>query len=348
MDQHSPLPRPTGPAAPAGHKQHFDLLTENPVYKPFRYPWAYDAWLTQQRVHWLPEEVPLADDVKDWHRNLTDGERNLVTQIFRFFTQSDVEVNNCYMKHYSQVFKPTEVLMMLSAFSNIETVHIAAYSHLLDTIGMPETEYQAFRSIKEMRDKFDYMQSFTVDSKHEIAKTLAAFGAFTEGLQLFARFAILLNFPRFNKLKGMGQIVSWSVRDETLHCLSVIKLFRTFIQENPEIWTEDLRRELYIICATIVDHEDAFIDLAFELGPVEGLTAGEVKQYIRFIADRRLMQLGLGPLFHVARNPLPWLDDMLNAPEHVNFFENRSTEYSKASTLGTWDEVWPETQGTAD
>ena len=120
----------------------FDLLTENPVYKPFRYPWAYEAWLTQQRVHWLPEEVPLADDVKDWHRNLTDGERNLLTQIFRFFTQADVEVNNCYMKHYSQVFKPTEVLMMLSAFSNTETIHIAAYSHLLDTIGMPELEYQ--------------------------------------------------------------------------------------------------------------------------------------------------------------------------------------------------------------
>ena len=117
------------------------LLDAKPIYKPFRYPWAYDAWLTQQRVHWLPEEVPLADDVKDWHHNLTDSERNLLTQIFRFFTQADVEVNNCYMKHYSRVFKPTEVLMMLSAFSNIETVHIAAYSHLLDTIGMPETEY---------------------------------------------------------------------------------------------------------------------------------------------------------------------------------------------------------------
>ena len=126
----------------------FDLLTENPVYKPFRYPWAYEAWLTQQRVHWLPEEVPLADDVKDWHRNLTDGERNLLTQIFRFFTQADVEVNNCYMKHYSQVFKPTEVLMMLSAFSNIETIHIAAYSHLLDTVGMPELEYSGLPEIQ--------------------------------------------------------------------------------------------------------------------------------------------------------------------------------------------------------
>jgi ribonucleoside-diphosphate reductase beta chain len=317
-----------------------DLLTENPVYKPFRYPWAYDAWLVQQRVHWLPEEVPLADDVKDWHRNLTDGERNLLTQIFRFFTQADVEVNNCYMKHYSQVFKPTEVLMMLSAFSNIETVHIAAYSHLLDTIGMPEIEYQAFLRYKEMKDKFDYMQGFSVASRADIAKTLAAFGAFTEGLQLFASFAILLNFPRFGKMKGMGQIISWSVRDESLHCLSVIRLFRTFVQENPEIWTESLRADIYLTCSTIVEHEDAFIDLAFEQGAVEGLTAREVKEYIRFIADRRLQQLGLNPLFHIIRNPLPWLDDMLNAVEHANFFENRATEYSKAATTGTWEQAF--------
>jgi ribonucleoside-diphosphate reductase beta chain len=311
-----------------------DLLTENPVYKPFRYPWAYEAWLTQQRVHWLPEEVPLADDVKDWHKNLTTSERNLLTQIFRFFTQADVEVNNCYMKHYSQVFKPTEVLMMLSAFSNIETVHIAAYSHLLDTVGMPEVEYSAFLKYKEMKDKYDYMHSFSMDSKHNIAKTLAAFGAFTEGLQLFASFAILLNFPRFNKMKGMGQIISWSVRDESLHCISIIKLFRTFVQENPEIWTEQLRQELAETCRTIVGHEDAFIDLAFEMGFVEGLNSDEVKRYIRYIADRRLTQLGLDPIFQVDKNPLPWLDEMLNAVEHANFFESRSTEYSKASLSG--------------
>ena len=138
---------------------------------------------------------------------------------------------------------------------------------------MPELEYTAFLKYKQMKDKFDYMQGFRVDSKHEIAKTLAAFGAFTEGLQLFASFAILLNFPRFNKMKGMGQIVSWSVRDETLHCLSVIRLFRTFVGENPEIWTDRLREEIVETCATIVDHEDAFIDLAFELGSVEGLSA---------------------------------------------------------------------------
>ena len=317
-----------------------NLLTGSPVYKPFRYPWAYDAWLMQQRVHWLPEEISLGEDVKDWAKNLTTPQKNLLTQIFRFFTQADVEVNNCYMKHYSQVFKPTEVLMMLSAFSNIETVHVAAYSHLLDTVGMPEAEYSAFLQYKEMKDKADYMASFTVDSKHEIAKTLAAFGAFTEGLQLFASFAMLLNFPRFNLMKGMGQVITWSVRDETLHCVSIIRLFHNFIRENPEINTPELVKDIREICTTVVEHEDAFIDLAFEMGPVEGLTAQEVKDYIRYIADRRLTQLGMKPMYHVEKMPLPWLEDMLNAVEHMNFFEGRATEYAKAATQGTWEEAF--------
>src|SRR5690606_21562428 len=184
-------------------------------------------------------------------------EKNLLTQIFRFFTQADVEVNNCYMQHYARVFKPTEVLMMLVGFSNIETIHIAAYSHLLDTIGMPEVEYQAFLKYKEMKDKFDYMQGFNVNSKRDIAMTMAVFGGFTEGLQLFASFAMLMNFPRFNKMKGMGQIVTWSVRDETLHTLSVIRLFKTFIEENPEVWTEDLKKDITDACKTIISHEDA-------------------------------------------------------------------------------------------
>lgn len=316
------------------------LLECEQIYKPFKYPWAYEAWLTQQQIHWLPEEVPLADDVRDWKHNLSESERHLLTQIFRFFTQADIEVNNCYMKNYSRVFKPVEVQMMLAAFSNMETIHIAAYSHLLDTIGMPETEYQAFMKYKEMKDKYDYMQKFGVQDKKGIATTLAVFGGFTEGLQLFASFAILLNFQRFGKMKGMGQIVAWSARDETLHTNSIIKLFRTFAEENKDIWTEKLRGDLYEACATIVHFEDAFIDLAFELGSVEGLTAREVKQYIRYIADRRLNQLGLKEIYMFDNNPLPWLDEILNGVEHTNFFENRVTEYSRASTKGTWEEAF--------
>lgn len=316
------------------------LLEPRPVYKPFRYPWAFEAWQKQQQIHWLPEEVPLADDVRDWKKNLSPEEKHLLTQIFRFFTQADIEVNNCYMKHYSRVFMPTEIQMMLSAFSNMETIHIAAYSHLLDTIGMPETEYSAFLKYKEMKDKYDYMQQFGCDDNRGIATTLAVFSAFTEGLQLFASFAILLNFPRFGKMKGMGQIVTWSARDETLHTNSIIRLFKTFIEEFPDIWDESLKRDLYIACSTIVDHEDAFIDLAFGLGGVQGLTSDEVKRYIRFIADRRLVQLGLHPIYKIEKNPLPWLDEILNGVEHTNFFENRVTEYTKAATQGTWEEAF--------
>jgi ribonucleoside-diphosphate reductase beta chain len=317
------------------------LLSAEPIFKPFHYPWAYDAWKMQQQIHWLPEEVPMGDDVQDWKKKLTEQERHLLTQIFRFFTQADIEVNNCYMKNYARIFKPTEIQMMLSAFSNMETIHIDAYSHLLDTLGIPEVEYQAFMKYKEMKDKYDYMQGFNVDTKMDIAKTLAVFGAFTEGLQLFASFAMLLNFQRFGKMKGMGQIVAWSVRDETLHTISIIKLFKTFISENPEIWNKELQDFLYQACKDIVEHEDAFIDLAFRFeGAIEGMTDNNVKSYIRFIADRRLNQLGLKSIYNIPKNPLPWLDEILNAPEHTNFFENRVTEYAKSATEGSWEDAF--------
>lgn len=309
-------------------------------FKPFEYDWAYEAWLMQQRIHWLPEEVPMADDVRDWNQKLSEPERNLLTQIFRFFTQSDIEVNDCYMEQYSRIFKPTEIKMMLAAFSNIETIHIAAYSHLLDTIGMPEAEYRAFLEYEEMSNKVAYMHKFNMDTKRDTARTMAAFGAFTEGLQLFASFAMLMNFPRFNKMKGMGQIVAWSVRDESLHCQSIIRLFNTFCKENPEILDDDLVNDIQSICANIVEMEDKFIDLAFEMGDVEGLTAQEVKDYIRFIADRRLDQLNMPTLYGIEKHPLPWMNEILNGVEHANFFEARATEYSKAATIGTWQEVW--------
>lgn len=316
-----------------------NLLTPNPIYKPFRYPWAYEAWKTQQQIHWMPEEVPLDMDVMDWKTKLSPEERNLLTQIFRFFTQADIEVNDCYMQHYSRVFQPTEVKMMLAAFSNMETIHIAAYSHLLDTIGMPEVEYSAFLQHEEMRRKHDYMRRFSSNNHFDLAITMAAFGAFTEGMQLFATFAILMNFPRHNKMKGMGQVITWSVRDESLHCTSVIKLWHTFIKETG-INHHDLAQPLLDVCNDIVALEDNFIDLAFEQGPVQGLTAADVKAYVRYIADRRLNQLGYNSEFGIRINPLPWMDEILNGVEHTNFFENRATEYTKAATTGTWDEAF--------
>lgn len=315
------------------------LIKERTAYKPFDYPWAYDLWKKQHQVHWMPDEVPLADDVGDWNSTLTTEERSLLTQIFRFFTQSDVEVSSCYHRHYLSVIKPTEVVMMLTAFSDMETIHIAAYSHLLDTIGMPAAEYDAFLQYKEMREKYEYMRSFQATDPMSVAETMAVFGAFTEGMQLFASFAILLNFPRFNKMKGMGQIVTWSVRDESLHCEGIIKMFHEWTKEFGLADSPELRERITKACREIVRHEEAFIDLAFEAGPVRGLTPEEVKTYVKFIADRRLNQLGYPSIYGVDRNPLPWLEEMLSGVEHANFFEARATEYSKSATVGEWGDV---------
>jgi len=599
----------------------------------------------------------MADDVKDWHTKLTEAERNLLTQIFRFFVQADIAVSNCYHKHYARVFKPTEVQMMLAAFSNAESIHVFSYAYLLDTIGMPDSEFSAFMNYQEMQDKFDFYSRFGTKTPEDIATTLAVFGAFTEGLQLFASFCILMNFPRFNKMKGMGQIVSWSIRDEcysddteiltdsgwklfkdlaerdlvaqfdkdtkvitfikpkrivsydvdkelvelktqnpninfmvtpahrklvykdgkpevieakdlrchhrtklpvsgygagskreltplerlmiafqadgtmppgenrtgercgyrrcaiaikkprkierlrailreagvnyyestshvregmikfiidmptwvtkhfsewvslsdigsewadafmnelvhwdghiresgtfyysttepsnmdyvqaiaalggwktvryaqednrketyktvhrctftktettplshksqtrlvpykgkvwcvevdtgfvvvrrgnqvcvsgnTIHCTGIIKLFHAFLKEHPSVWTPAFQQRLYDACNTIVVNEDRFVDLAFAMGPVDGLTAQDVKTYIRWVADRRLIQLGLKPMWKGASNPLPWMDEIMNGVEHANFFESRATEYSKAATEGNWGEVF--------
>jgi ribonucleoside-diphosphate reductase beta chain len=311
------------------------LLVPSRAYKPFRYPWAYEFWRRQQQVHWVPEEVPLGEDVKDWASKLDDQERNLLTQIFRFFTQSDVEVNNNYMERYARVFKPTEIKMMLASFSNIETVHIAAYALLLETIGMPEAEFAAFLEYQALRDKHDYMGKFGVDSDADILRTVAMFGGFTEGLQLFASFAMLMNFPRFNKMKGMGQIVTWSVRDESLHCEGMIKLFHAFAKETDAL-TQSVKDDIVDCCQTVVGMEDRFIDLAFEMGPVQGMTPEDIKKYIRYIADWRLGQLGLPKVYGQSEHPIPWLTSILNGVEHANFFEARATEYSKAATKGDW------------
>ena len=311
-------------------------LTEaRKTYKPFEYPWAYDFWKRQQQIHWMPEEVPLGEDCRDWAQKLSDHERNLLTQIFRFFTQADIEVQDCYHEKYGRVFKPTEVKMMLTAFSNMETVHIAAYSHLLDTIGMPESEYGMFLEYEEMVAKHDYLQQFGVDSDEDIARTLAMFGGFTEGLQLFASFAMLMNFPRFNKMKGMGQIVSWSVRDESLHCEGMMKLFHTFADETGAL-TKSVKDDIADCCQTVVKLEDKFIELAFEAGEVEGMTPEDIKSYIRYIADWRMKQLKLPTIYGVEEHPIPWLTEILNGVEHANFFEARATEYSKGATQGDW------------
>ena len=316
------------------------LLEEREYYKPFVYPWAFEFYKRQQQMHWLPDEVPLQDDIKDYREKLTPDNRTLLDNIFKFFTQADVDVCCGYAKHYLPVFKQPEIRMMLVSYAAMEAVHQEAYSLLLETLGKSDDMYQEFFDIQAMSEKHDYLTDFNMNSPHEIAKTMAVYSGFTEGVQLFSSFAILLNYPRHNLMKGMGQIVTWSIRDESLHVEGLSKLFRTFIAENPDIWNDRLKYEIYCAAERVVELEDKFIDVCFDKAEIPDLTAKEVKEYIRYIADRRLPGLGMKAIFHSDANPLPWIDMQVNAVEHTNFFENRATDYAKASTQGNWQDIF--------
>jgi len=317
------------------------MLTETRnYYKPFEYPWAFDFYKTQRKLDWHIEELPLADDIKDYNHKLDENQKRLITQIFRFFTQADVNVAGGYCQHYLPTFKAPEIRMMMSVFAAMEANHIEAYSMLIETLGLSDDEYKMFNNYKAMSDKHEYLEKFNMDTPRDIAKSLAVYSGFTEGVQLFSSFAILLNFPRHNLMKNMGQVVSWSIRDENLHVEGMTKLFRTYIEENPELWDDSLKSSLYSIAERIVELEDAFIDTCFDGVTLEDLRPEDVKGYIRFIASRRLNQLGLKDIFGVTTNPLPWVDAMINGVEHTNFFENRPTEYAKAATTGNWDDIF--------
>jgi len=318
------------------------ITDERTNFKPFNYPWAYDAWLKHEQSHWLHTEVPMLEDVKDWKSKLTKDEKQFLTHIFRFFTQGDIDVAGGYVNNYLPHFPQPEVRMMLLGFAAREALHVAAYSHLIETLGLPETTYNQFLDYQEMRDKHEYVLNISNGdvTNSTIAQNIAVFSAFTEGMQLFSSFIMLLNFPRTGKMKGMGQIVTWSIVDETMHAESMIKLFRTYIEENKEIWNDDLKGKIYTIAEKMVELEDKFIDLAFAMGPMTGLTAEDVKKYIRYITDRRLISLGLKGIMKVKKNPLPWVEEMINSPIHTNFFENRATDYAKGALSGSWGDIW--------
>lgn len=320
-----------------------NVFTAKGYFKPFNYPQAYEFFEKQSKTHWVTEEANLSSDIEDWRVNLSDSEKNLITQILRFFTQGDADVATAYYNKYIPMFENEEIRMMLGTFASMEIIHADAYSAVVDNVGMRESEYKAFQNYEEMAAKHDYMFGERISGLTKEQKTLldiAVFSAFGEGLQLFSSFAILFNFARHGKMKGMGNIVEWSVRDESLHVEGMLWLFSEIVNQNKALWTDEFKGHIYQTARDMVDLEDAFVDRAFELGGVEGLEPEDVKRYIRFIADRRLLQLGLKPNFGVKENPLPWMNDILGGISYTNFFEERSTGYAKGSTTGKWEDVF--------
>jgi len=312
------------------------LLEESKVYKPFKYPWAVEYAVSHEKVHWGEWEAKLQEDVAQWQGGkLTAQEKHHVTQILKLFTQSDVTVGRNYLEYYIPKFKNNEIRAMLTSFANREFVHQRSYALLNDTLGLPEDEFSAFADVKAMRDKLDFMADIDINSKAGIGRAIAR-SVMNEGMSLFSAFIMLLNYQRFGKMRGMCEIVEWSIRDETMHTEGMVKLFRAFCDEHPRIVTDEFKKAIYDMFRTGVSLEDKVIDNAYEMGVVEGLDASEVKQYIRYLADRRLIQLGLKGNWKVKENPLPWLDWIINGASHKNFFEGTVTDYNADGMEGDW------------
>jgi len=317
------------------------MVTPSESYKPFRYPWAVELTKRHEQAHWIEDEIDLSDDVSDWKSGkLKPHEKDFITQVLRLFTQSDVAVGQNYYEFFIPKLKNNEIRNMLGSFASREGIHQRAYALLNDTLGLPESEFQSFLEYKAMSDKVDFMRDNDNSNYSNLAMAIAK-SVMSEGISLFASFVMLLNFQRFGRMKGMCKVVEWSVRDETMHVEGMTQLFRKFCEEHPRVVTDEFKLGIYDMLRTVVGLEDKFIDLAYDKhNEMYELAKGDVKKYIRHIADRRLLQLGLKPNYKVKDNPLPWLDWVLNAPDHTNFFENRVTEYEVGSLKGSWGDVY--------
>ena len=316
------------------------LLKFSETYKPFYYPWAVEITTRHEKVHWIEDEVDLAEDVSDWKGGkVSESEKDYITNILRLFTQADVAVGQNYYDQLIPKFKNNEVRNMLGSFANREAIHQRAYALLNETLGLPPEEYHAFLEYSEMSDKIDFMMDSNTSTHKGLALAMAK-SVMNEGIALFASFVMLLNFQRYGKMKGMGKVVEWSIRDESIHVEGIAKLFRQFCTEYPKIVDDEFKAAIYEMARQSVKLEDKFVQLTYKMGAPEGLEASDVKTYIRYITDRRLLQLGLKPNFKVKENPLPWLEWVLNGADHTNFFENRVTEYEVAGLTGTWDDAY--------
>ena len=312
------------------------LLEESITYKPFKYPWAVEAATSHEKIHWGEWECKLQEDVAQWQSGkLSSHEKNHITQILKLFTQSDVMVGRNYLEYYIPKFKNNEIRAMLTSFANREFVHQRAYALLNDTLGLPEEEFSAFLEYKEMSDKIEFMSNINIHTVSGTAQAIAR-SVMNEGMSLFSAFVMLLNYQRFGKMRGMCEIVEWSIRDETMHTNGMVKLFREFCDEHPRIVNDEFKKDIYEMFRTGIKLEDKVIDNAFQMGPVEGLTSEEVKKYIRYIADRRLIQLGLKGNWKGKKNPVPWLEWVLNGASHKNFFEGTVTDYNANGMEGEW------------
>ena len=316
------------------------LKDERVVYKPFEYPQAFDYWLKQQQAHWLHTEVPMAQDVTDWKSNLKPHEKNLIGGILKGFAQTETVVNDYWTNLVTSWFRKPEIIMMGVTFGSFETIHAEAYSLLNEELGLDdfaefledEATMAKIENLMQVRDSHDGTPDW-----HSRAVSLAIFSAFTEGVNLFSSFAVLLSFKMRNLLKGVGQIVEWSVRDESLHSNAGCWLFRTLMDEHPELKTDKLEADIKEAATAAITLEFGFIDKVFEQGDLENLSKEDLKNFIRHRVNTKMGDLGLAPLIPSeqidkgALKTMKWFDAVIAGKQQTDFFASRVTNYSKGT-----------------
>ena len=316
------------------------LLNTRVEYAPFEYQQAYKYWELQQQSHWLHHEIAMAGDIQDWKENLTDTEKNVIAGILKGFTQAEILIEDYWSGKVCNWFKKPEIQMMGNTFAAFESIHAVSYAYLNDSLGL--SNYTAFLNEPTTKAKIDRLINTKGKSKEDIAKSLAIFSAFNEGVNLFSSFAVLLNFSRFNKLKGVGQIIAFSIKDETLHSEAGCWLFKQFISEYQEVFTEELKKDIYEAARLTIQLEDDFIDKIFELGPIEGLDPKDLKVFIRHRCNTKLNDLGLKPnwknIDKEALKRMEWFDALSSGVSHQDFFAGRVSDYSKGNI--NFEEMW--------
>jgi len=310
------------------------MITElRPHYKPFEYQIAFDFYKQQHQAHWLADEVPLASDLNDWKLKLTEGEKNLIGNILKSFAQTETYVNDYWSTKVAVWFPKHEIKAMACAFADFESIHAEAYARLNEELGLDD--FSAFMEDEEAKAKIDRLVELPGDTLQEKALSLAIFSAFTEGVNLFSSFAILMSFQLRNLMKGTGQIVEWSVRDESLHSKAGCWIFRTLLSENPELDTKEMTQAIYEACDLSVKLEFDFIDKAFEMGDIEGLNKDQLKNFIKERANQKLIELGYSAIYNdIDPNLLKqmeWFGHLTSGKTHQDFFANRVTDYSKST-----------------
>ena len=320
------------------------LFKERIPYKPFEYPIYYnEGWLKQAQAFWLHTEIPMSGDVKDWNEKLTLIEKNLVGNILLGFAQTECAVSDYWTQKVVSWFPKHEVQQMAMIFGSQETIHAVAYSYLNETLGLED--FEAFLHEPATAERFENLVSYTGNDPIGIGRSLAIFSAFAEGVSLYSAFAVLYSFQLRNMLKGVGQQMKWSVRDESLHSKMGCTLFRHMCDEIPTL-LEYCKEDIYAAAKLMMELEENYIDKMFEMGDIENLKAFDLKQFIRKRTNEKLQELGYTDkrrFFHYdneAANNLDWFYHLTGGHTHTDFFAIRPTDYSKANEGEDFEDIW--------